>query len=149
MKRGIDYIGVGVGVILVDTSGRIFLSKRGPQARNERDLWEFPGGSVEFGEKLTDALTREMAEEFGIEIAVGELVDVVDHILPDEGQHWISPSFIGKIVKGEPKIMEPGKSSEIGWFSVDAVPKCLTMITRQNLAHYRQKIGLPWDVNGA
>jgi len=93
MKRGFDYIGVGVGAILVDGEGRLFLSRRGPLAKNERGLWEFPGGSVEFGEKLADALAREMREEYGIEIAVGELLDVVDHILPDEGQHWVSPTF--------------------------------------------------------
>src|SRR4030042_6205967 len=91
LRRGIDYIGVGVGAVIVDASGRIFLSRRGQAARNERDLWEFPGGAVEFGEKLTDALKREMCEEYGIEIDVGELLDVVDHILPGEGQHWVSP----------------------------------------------------------
>ena len=85
MKRGIDYIGVGIGAIIVDNGGRLFLARRGPQAKNERGLWEFPGGSVEFGEKLADALKREMREEYGVEIAVGELLDVVDHILPAEG----------------------------------------------------------------
>jgi len=149
MKRGIDYIGVGVGVILVDAhSGKIFLSKRGPLAKNERDLWEFPGGAVEFGEKLADALKREMAEEFGIEILVGELLDVIDHILPSEGQHWISPTFIGKILTGEPKILEPGKSIDIGWFAVDEVPENLTQITSENLAHYRRKIGISGKTNG-
>jgi 8-oxo-dGTP diphosphatase len=94
MKRGIDYIGVGVGAIIVDSKGRLFAALRGPQSKNERGLWEFPGGSVEFGEKLADALRREMNEEFGIKISVGELLDVVDHILIDEGQHWVFPTFI-------------------------------------------------------
>lgn len=58
MKRGVDYIGVGVGAVIVDDEGRLFLARRGPQAKNERGLWEFPGGSVEFGEKLAQALTR-------------------------------------------------------------------------------------------
>ena len=74
MKRGIDFIGVGVGAILVDDRGQLFLARRGPQAKNERGLWEFPGGSVEFGEKLTQALAREMREEYGVEIAVGACV---------------------------------------------------------------------------
>lgn len=91
MQRGIDYIGVGVGAVIVDDQGRLFLARRGPQAKNERGLWEFPGGSVEFGECLTDALKREMREEYGVEITVGELLDVVDHLLPTEGQHWVSP----------------------------------------------------------
>ncbi len=140
MRRGIDYIGVGVGAILVDGDGRLFLARRGPQAKNERGLWEFPGGSVEFGERLADALGREMREEYGVEIAVGELLDVVDHILPDEGQHWVSPTYLCRIVAGEPAIREPGKCTEIGWFAPDAVPAELTQITRENLEHYRARL---------
>jgi 8-oxo-dGTP diphosphatase len=144
MKRGVDYIGVGVGAVIVDAAGRLFLAKRGTKARNERGLWEFPGGSVEFGETLAAALQREMREEYGIEIAVGELLDVVDHILPDEGQHWVSPAFICSIVSGEPVIQEPEKCSEIGWFLPEDLPKDLTQVTqvtRENLKHYLQKTG--------
>lgn len=138
MERGIDYIGVGVGAILVDEQGRLFLSRRGPLAKNERGLWEFPGGSVEFGETLANALKREMLEEYGIEIEVGELLDVVDHILPEEGQHWVSPTFICRILSGEPVIREPGKCIEIGWFAPDHMPENLTIITCQNLKHYKE-----------
>jgi 8-oxo-dGTP diphosphatase len=140
MKRGIDYIGVGVGAILVDEEGRLFLARRGPQAKNERGLWEFPGGSVELGERLADALRREMREEYGIEISVGELLDVVDHILPAEGQHWVSPTFICRIEAGIPRILEPGKCAEIGWYRPTGVPDELTRITRINLEHYRKRI---------
>jgi 8-oxo-dGTP diphosphatase len=139
MKRGIDYIGVGVGAIIVANDGRLFLARRGPKAKNERGLWEFPGGSVEFGETLAEALKREMREEFGIEISVGELLDVVDHILPEEGQHWVSPAFICSIASGEPLIQEPEKCAEIGWFLPEAIPADLTQVTRENLKHYLQK----------
>ena len=140
MKRGIDYIGVGVGAIIVDNRGRLFLARRGIKAKNESGLWEFPGGSVEFGETMAEALRREMREEFGIEITVGELLDVVDHILKEEGQHWVSPTFLCTITSGEPSIMEPEKCAEIGWFRPDEVPKELTQISRENLAHYVQRI---------
>ena len=141
MKRGIDFIGVGVGAILVGATGKLFLSRRGQSSKNERGYWEFPGGAVEFGETLADALQREMREEYGIEIEVGDLLDVVDHILPSEGQHWVSPTFICRIKKGEPEILEPQKCSEIGWFEIDQVPEFLSMVTQQNLLHYRQKLG--------
>jgi mutator protein MutT len=140
MKRGVDYIGVGVGALIVDPQGRIFLARRGPAAKNERGLWEFPGGSVEFGERLADALKREMREEYGIEIAVGELLDVVDHILPEEGQHWVSPTYLCRIVSGTPTIREPGKCTEIAWFAPTDAPRDLTVITHENLEHYLQKI---------
>jgi 8-oxo-dGTP diphosphatase len=140
MKRGVDFIGVGVGAILVDPSGQVFLARRGENSKNERGLWEFPGGAVEFGERLTDALAREMREEFGIEIEVGDLLDIVDHILPVEKQHWVSPTYICKIKNGSPKILEPQKCSEIGWFKIETMPENLSMITQQNLLHYRQKL---------
>ena len=140
MKRGIDYIGVGVGAVIVDRQGRLFLARRGPQAKNERGLWEFPGGSVEFGETLAEALRREMREEYGIGIAVGELLDVVDHILPEEKQHWVSPSFLCTITAGEPIIQEPEKCAEIGWFDLEQLPANLTQVTRENLRHYREQL---------
>jgi len=140
MKRGIDYIGVGVGAILIDERGRLFLARRGPLAKNERGLWEFPGGAVEFGERLAEALQREMDEEYGIRIEVGELLDVADHILPEEKQHWVSPTFLCRITAGQPVIREPGKCSEIGWFALNEIPADLTQITQTNLAHYRQRV---------
>ena len=140
MRPGVDYVGVGVGAVIVDNQGRLFLSRRGPKAKNERGLWEFPGGSVEFGETLGEAIRREMREEYGVEIDVGELLDVVDHILPDEGQHWVSPTYLCAITAGEPAIREPGKCTEIRWFSLTDMPDELTQITRLNLAHYRQRV---------
>lgn len=139
MKRGVDYIGVGVGAIIADDRGRLFLARRGAKATNERGLWEFPGGSVEFGEPLAAALRREIREEYGIDIEVGELLDVADHILPDEGQHWVSPTYLCRIVSGTPTIREPEKCTEIGWFAPDAVPAGLTQISRENLERFRHR----------
>jgi 8-oxo-dGTP diphosphatase len=139
MRSGVDYIGVGVGAVIVDEQGRLFLARRGPEAKNECGLWEFPGGSVEFGETMAGALQREMREEYGIEIEVGELLDVADHILPNEGQHWVSPTYVCRIVAGEPTICEVAKCTQIGWFAPEDVPDDLTQITRVNLAHYRER----------
>ena len=136
MIRGIDYIGVGVGALIVDDHGRLFLARRGSQAKNERGLWEFPGGAVERGERLADALRREIREEYGVEIEVGELLDVVDHILPEEGQHWVSPAYLCRVVSGTPAILEPDKCAEIGWFTPADVPRDLTVISRENLENY-------------
>jgi mutator protein MutT len=140
MQRGVDYIGVGVGAIIVDEAGRVFLAKRGPKAKNERGLWEFPGGSVEFGEMLRDALAREIREEYGITIEVGDLLTVTDHILPDENQHWVSPSYICRIREGQPAILEPDKCSDIGWFTLDNMPGDLTQVTRHDLELYREYV---------
>ena len=91
---------------------------------------------MEFGETLASALQREIQEEYGVQIRVGVLLDVVDHILPDEGQHWVSPTYICEIIDGEPRILEPAKCTEIGWFEPHGVPTGLTQITRHNLENY-------------
>ncbi|MBI4926168.1 MAG: NUDIX domain-containing protein [Anaerolineae bacterium] len=140
MKRGVDYIGVGVGALIVDDLGRLFMAQRGPKAKNERGCWEFPGGSVEFNERLEDAIKREIFEEYGIEIEVLELFNVVDHILTDEGQHWVSPSYICRIRTGQPVIREPEKCSAIGWFALDEMPERLSMVSRIDLEIYQKRL---------
>lgn len=140
MKRGVDYIGVGVGAIIIDEAGRLFLAKRGPKAKNERGLWEFPGGSVEFGERLQEAIVREIEEEYGITIAIDSLFTVTDHLLPDEGQHWVSPSYLCHIVSGTPVIREPEKCSAIGWFALDEIPTELTIVSQHDLEMYRARL---------
>lgn len=140
-QAGKDYIGVGVGAMVFNDKGEVFLSQRGVNAKNERGTWEFPGGSVEFGERLAEAVQREFLEEYGMVIAVGELLAVDDHILPDEGQHWISPTFLARHISGTPEIKEPSKCSAIGWFALEALPEPLSKITQYNVRDYLAKFG--------
>jgi 8-oxo-dGTP diphosphatase len=141
MKAGVDYIGVGVGAMVFNEKGEVFLAQRGEQAGNERGTWEFPGGKVDFGEKLADAVAREFLEEYGMVIEVGELLSVDDHILPEEGQHWVSPTFLAKHTSGKPEIKEAGKCSAIGWFRLDALPAPLSLVTQYNVRDYVNKFG--------
>jgi len=142
MKKGIDYIGVGVGAVIFDSEGRVFLAKRGREARNESGGWEFPGGSVEFGETLEQAIAREVKEEYGIEIAVLGLLDVVNHLIPEERQHWVSPTYLCRIASGTPRIREPHKCDEIGWFAVGEIPEDrLTIASKKSLESLKKKGG--------
>ncbi|ROO88778.1 mutator protein MutT [Actinocorallia herbida] len=136
---GVDYVGFGVGGMVFDAGGRVFLARRGAKARNEAGTWEFPGGGVEFGERMADAVQREFAEEYGMEIEPTDLLGVFDHILADEGQHWVSATFLAEHTGGEPAIREPEKCSEIGWFGLDALPSPLSRITVENVAAYRTR----------
>lgn len=146
MKRGIDYIGVGVGAAIFNREGKLFITLRGKKAKNERGKWEIPGGSVEFGELLIDAAKREIKEEYGIEVEIIELLDVCDHLIPEEKQHWVAPTFICRLIKGEPIIMEPEKCDDIGWFTIEQAEKLnLSIVTKHDLIALKKKYprGIP------
>ena len=130
MKQGTDYIGVGVGAFIVNDKGEVLLMKRGPASKNEAGAWALPGGASEFNETLRDAVIRETREELGIELDVDGQLPAYDHILPDEGQHWITSVFTARIANGTPEIMEPQKCSEIGWFALDALPSPITRMSQ-------------------
>ncbi len=139
MKAGTDYIGVAVGVLLINETGEVFLTKRGPHATNERGTWEIPGGKVRFGETLTAAARREMREEYGVDITLTHRFPAQDHLLPDERQHWVPTCFLGRISAGmNPRIMEPDKCEAVGWFALDRLPEPLSVITTTDIRTYRR-----------
>jgi ADP-ribose pyrophosphatase YjhB (NUDIX family) len=95
---------VGVGGVIFDGAS-VLLAERGQEPA--KGTWSLPGGAVELGEKLIDALKREIREEIGIEIEVGGLIRVLDRILYDEEKriryHYVIVDYWGWRVSGEPK----------------------------------------------
>ncbi|WP_372781673.1 NUDIX domain-containing protein [Phenylobacterium sp.] len=122
---------VGVGALITDDAGRVLLvlRRRAPEAGH----WGIPGGKVDFGESVAETCAREIREELGVEIAVGDLVCLVDQIDRAEGTHWVAPVFGARIVEGEPSNREPDALAEIGWFEVGDLPAPLTLSTRRAL----------------
>jgi 8-oxo-dGTP diphosphatase len=73
MRRKIRVVGA-----MIEEEGRYLITQRPPHATLPL-LWEFPGGRVEPGESDQEALARELAEEMGIQVAVGDRVIHVEH----------------------------------------------------------------------
>lgn len=63
-----------VGAVIVNEANQIFCALRSPQMTLP-NLWEFPGGKIEIGEKPEQTLQRELMEELQIEVSVGEQVE--------------------------------------------------------------------------
>lgn len=141
LVRGTDYVGVGIGAVIINKDSKMLLAKRGPKAKNEKGKWEFPGGSVEFGHTMEETVKREMMEELGIEITTYQQLPVIDHIIKQESQHWVTSGFIAKIKKGKPVIKEKEKCSEIGWFSLSEMEKMDLTIPTRSYMNILKRIG--------
>ena len=136
MKQGIDYIGVGCGALILNDKNEVLLMKRGKKSKNEAGFWNKPGGTVEFGETVENAVKRETKEELGIDVEPIKFINFTNHIIKSENQHWVSLNYLVKIVKGEPRNMEPEKTDEIKWFSFDNLPENMTQTTREPIQEY-------------
>jgi len=128
--------GTGVGILILDGGGRILLMRRGERARTERGSWALPGGKVDSGETPEDAAVREAREEIGVDVAIERELARYDCTLPEESKRWLTIVFVARIQSGEPRIMEPEKCAEIGWFAPDALPSPIAQMTRPALERY-------------
>ena len=66
--------------IIHDDEGRIFATQRG--YGDWKDWWEFPGGKIEYGENIEDALKREILEELETHIVIEKLLQIVEYDYP-------------------------------------------------------------------
>ena len=128
---------VGCGALIINDLGQVLLLKR-KNTRNERGFWNQPGGGVEFGETIEEAIKREIKEELGVEVALFRYLCFTDQILRKEDQHWIAISYLAKIKKGIPKNIEPHKHEEIGWFNLTKLPENLAQTTKDSIASYQK-----------
>jgi 8-oxo-dGTP diphosphatase len=105
---------VGVGAVVVD-QGRVVLVKRGsPPLLGE---WSLPGGVVELGEALRGAAEREAREETGLMVKAGEVLEVLDRIVPDKDgapqYHYVLIDFLCTVKGGE--LRAGGDAADACW----------------------------------
>lgn len=95
---------VGVGAITIK-DGKVLLVKRGIEP--SKGLWAIPGGTLKLGETLQECAAREIFEETGVTIVVGECIYVFDFIERDDAGkikfHFVVVDFAALYVSGEPK----------------------------------------------
>jgi ADP-ribose pyrophosphatase YjhB (NUDIX family) len=121
-----------VGCVLLDDRRRVLLMQRADNGR-----WALPGGGVEPGESVAEALAREVQEETGLAVRPVRLVGVYSN--PDrlvryaDGNefHAVALTFRCELIGGTPRPTEEALAVE--WFSVDALPEML-WVHRERLA---------------
>ena len=104
---------VAVGAFLFDQHGRVLLIERG-QPPGE-GLWTVPGGKLEAGETLAQAVAREVREETGLVAEIGPMVCVVERIT--EGYHYVILDYLARVVAGS---LDPGSDVRAARYVDDA-----------------------------
>src|SRR5205814_5606952 len=102
---------VCVGAVVVDDENRLLLIRRGHgPAQGE---WSVPGGRVEAGELLAEAVVRELAEETGLEGVCGELIGWVERV--GDGHHFVILDFGVTLLDPEAEPVAGDDAAEAAW----------------------------------
>ncbi len=111
---------VGVGAVVLD-GGRVLLIKRAHEPL--KGQWSLPGGGVEVGETLEQAIVREVQEETGLDVDVGPIADVIDRIDRDsEGgveHHFVLVDFVCRPRGGA--LQSASDADDAAWVPIEAL----------------------------
>ena len=94
---------IEVSAALIFHGGKLLITRRHADS-HLGGLWEFPGGKRETGETFEAALVREIREELGVEIAVGELFEEIAHDYPEKSV--LLKFFLCQLLAGEPRPLD-------------------------------------------
>jgi len=127
IKRGVDYIGISASFVVHDGQGRVLLQKRGQRARDENGKWDVGGGAIEFGESISEAVSREIFEELCVIPMSIDFLTVYDAFRVNKSikTHWVAIMHAVQVDPDKVKIGEPDKIDEIGWFTSKKLPSPL------------------------
>jgi len=133
LRRGVDFIGVTVNFIIHDGKGNVLLQKRSRNCRDEQGKWDVGGGALEFGEKLEDAVRREIKEELCCVPLKIDFLRSFEALRDNNGTptHWMAFVHVVLVDPSTVKIGEPHKIDELGWFTSKNLPTPLHSMFHQ------------------
>jgi 8-oxo-dGTP diphosphatase len=104
-----------VAAAVVLRAGRVLLSQR-KRGTHLAGAWEFPGGKVEPDEDPRDAVVRELREELGVDVLVGDILDVTFHRYPEKSVLLLF--YEASLADGSPE-PRPLDVADVRWAAAD------------------------------
>lgn len=112
---------VGIGAVIVEQSHVLLIRRGQPPLLGE---WSLPGGVLECGETLREAVVREAREETGLLVETGEMLGVYERLIRgDEGRmryHYVLIDFLCRPVSGD--LNAGSDAADVRWFTPDELP---------------------------
>ena len=108
---------------------KVFLPKRADTKKFLPGVYELPGGHIDYGEDIIDGLKREMTEELGMNITVGDPFAIFTYVNHIKGSHSIQVSYFAKFSDVIEKIkLDAEVHSTFGWFPENELDKVVSTI---------------------
>lgn len=123
---------VAVGALVIKDQKVLLVKRNQPPAKG---LWALPGGKVNLGETLQQAVIREIFEETAVTIIPGQPIYTFENIQRDENGdvqfHYVIVDLFAQFEGGELKAGDD--AAEVGWFSLDEMEKIQVNKTTKEL----------------
>ncbi len=109
-----QHVVTSVVAAIVDDAERVLLTRRAVAPFEGR--WVMPGGKIDLGEPILSALHREVREEIGIDVAVGGLVEVFEHLTPGpDNDHFVILYYRCRPATRADVVPNPEEVAEARW----------------------------------
>jgi len=106
-----------VDAVIIEDDRIVLVKRKNPPFKG---MWALPGGFVDYGEVVEDAVQREAREETGLDVEVSRLSGVYSNPRRDPRGHTVSIVFVCRRVGGVLKASSD--AADVGWFPLDDLP---------------------------
>lgn len=142
MKKGQDFTGVCIVYYCHDGAGNFVMHKRNSNCRDEHGAWDVGGGGVDFGEKIEEALCREIMEEYCTDVINVQFLGFRDVHREHQGMktHWIALDY--KVLVDRDKVSngEPHKHDDVSWHTLEKCPTPLHSQLSTFFLNYKKQL---------